>query len=111
MSGPLGGRMLPPHTSFIHYLWPGSVKLAPFPNLPLFGGYRRSWLDVVLYAALLFSLARTLVLPELYTEDFLPIILLLPLCALGDKTIPLAARVEHHFAMLWRPAWSTTLPC
>ncbi|HAC78969.1 MAG TPA: hypothetical protein DCG06_01650 [Deltaproteobacteria bacterium] len=100
MSGPLGGRMLPPHTSFIHYLWPGSVKLAPFPNLPLFGGHRRSWLDVVLYAALLFSLARTLVLPELYTEDFLPIIILLPLCALGDKTIPLAARVEHHFAML-----------
>src|SRR6185436_14971552 len=29
-----------------------------------------------------------------------PIVVLLPLCGLADKTILLAARVEHHFAMI-----------
>ncbi len=32
--------------------------------------------------------------------QLLPVVLLLPLCGLGDKTILLAARVEHHFAMI-----------
>ena len=100
MSGPLGGRMWPPHTAFLHYLRPGTLKLAPFPNLPLFGGEKRTVFDVLLYAAFLFSMGHALVQPELTAANFLPIVVLLPLCGLGDKTILLAARVEHHFAML-----------
>ncbi|MEO8603091.1 MAG: DUF3556 domain-containing protein [bacterium] len=111
MSGPLGYRILPPFTAFLHFLWPGTTKQAPFPNLPLFGGMTRTWFDVALYAAFIGSLLRALMAPSLGTEQFLPVVVLLPLCGLGDKTILLAARVEHHFAMIvcflmgdWLPA-------
>ncbi len=50
MSGPLGFHIWPPFTAFLHFLRPGTIKLAPFPNLPLFGGTTRTWLDVALYA-------------------------------------------------------------
>ncbi len=100
MSGPLGFHLWPPFTAFLHFLRPGTIKLAPFPNLPLFGGKTRTWLDVTLYAAFLASLLRALVAPELQAARLMPIVVLLPLCGLGDKTILLAARVEHHFAMI-----------
>src|SRR5262249_7820819 len=32
MSGPLGFHIWPPFTAFIHFLWPGTTKLAPFPR-------------------------------------------------------------------------------
>jgi hypothetical protein len=100
MSGPLGLRIWPPFTAVLHFLRPGTIKHAPFPHLPLFGGTTRTWLDVALYAALLFALLRALVQPEIAATHLVPIVVLLPLCGLGDKTILLAARVEHHFAML-----------
>ncbi|HXJ34329.1 MAG TPA: DUF3556 domain-containing protein [Candidatus Eisenbacteria bacterium] len=100
MSGPLGLRIWPPFTAWLHFLRPGTTKLAPFPNLPVFGGTTRTGLDVVLYAALVAALARSLVQPEVTAAHLLPIVVLLPLCGLGDKTIFLAARVEHHFAMI-----------
>ncbi|HVM96267.1 MAG TPA: DUF3556 domain-containing protein [Candidatus Acidoferrales bacterium] len=100
MSGPLGFHIWPPFTAFLHFLRPGTIKLAPFPNLPLFGGQTRTWLDVGLYAAFIGSLLRALVAPEIGTAELAPIVVLLPLCGLGDKTILLAARVEHHFAMI-----------
>jgi len=100
MSGPLGFRIWPPFTTFLHFLWPGTTKLAPFPDLPLFGGKTRTWFDVALYAAFLASLLRALMAPEIGAAQLVPIVVLLPLCALADKTIPLAARVEHHFAMI-----------
>ncbi len=100
MSGPLGLRIWPPFTAWLHFLRPGTVKLASFPDLPVLGGRRRTLLDVVLYAALLVSLLRTLVRPGIAPTHLLPIVVLLPLCGLGDRTIFLAARVEHHFAMI-----------
>ena len=100
MSGPLGIRIWPPFTAFLHFLRPGTTKLAPFPSLPIFGGATRTWLDVALYAAFLASLVRALVQPEITASHLVPIVVLLPLCGLGDKTILLAARVEHHFAMI-----------
>ncbi len=60
MSGPLGFHIWPPFTAFLHFLRPGTIKLAPFPNLPLFGGTTRTWLDVALYAAFVASLLRAL---------------------------------------------------
>ena len=100
MSGPLGLRIWPPFTAFLHFLRPGTTKLAPFPNLPVFGGKTRTAIDVTLYAALLVALLRALVQPALAPADLVPIVVLLPLCALGDRTIPLAARFEHHFSMI-----------
>jgi hypothetical protein len=100
MSGPLGFHLWPPFTAFLHFLRPGTVKLAPFPRLPLFGGTTRTWLDVALYAAFLASIVRALVAPAITSLHLVPIVALLPLCALGDKTIALAARAEHHFAMI-----------
>ena len=100
MSGPLGLKIWPPFTACLHFLRPGTTKLAPFPRLPLVGGTTRSLLDVALYAALLAALLRALVQPAIGPSELLPVVVLLPLCGLGDKTILLAARVEHHFAML-----------
>ena len=100
MSGPLGFHIWPPFTAFLHFLRPGTVKLAPFPHLPLFGGTTRTWLDVALYAAFVAALLLALVAAQIGVPQLLPIVVLLPLCGLGDKTILLAARVEHHVAMI-----------
>ena len=100
MSGPLGLRIWPPFTAWLHFLRPGTTKLPSLPNLPLLGGTTRTWLDVGLYAALVLSLLRALVQPHIAATHLVPIVVLLPLCGLGDRTIFLAARVEHHFAML-----------
>jgi hypothetical protein len=100
MSGPLGLKIWPPFTAGLHFIRPGTTKLPPFPNLPLFGGTTRSWFDVSLYAAFLLSLLRALVQPEVTAAHLIPIVVLLPLCGLTDKTVILCARVEHHFAMI-----------
>jgi len=100
MSGPLGFHIWPPFTAFLHFLRPGTIKLAPFPSLPLFGGTTRTWFDVTLYGAFVASLVHALVSVEIGVAQLLPIVVLLPLCGLADKTILLAARVEHHFAMI-----------
>jgi hypothetical protein len=107
MSGPLGFRVMPPFTAFLHFLRPGTTKLAPFPNLPVFGGYTRTWLDVALYAGFTLSLLRALIAPSIDTAILLPIVVLLPLCGLGDKTVLLAARFEHHFTMILCFAFAT----
>jgi hypothetical protein len=100
MSGPLGCRIWPPFTASLHFLRVGTIKLAPFPALPVLGGTTRTWLDVSLYAGFVVALLRALVAPAIGAAELLPIVVLLPLCGLADKTILLAARVEHHFAMI-----------
>jgi hypothetical protein len=100
MSGPLGLKIWPPFTAFLHYLRPGTTKLASFPKAPLVGGATRTCLDVALYAAFLASLVRALVQPEIGTTHLAPIVVLLALCAIGDRVLPLTARVEHHGAMV-----------
>src|SRR5439155_23212401 len=62
-SGPLTGRYYPPFGGFLYFLRPGTTKLAVWPRLPLVGGIRRSWFDVLLYAAVLGVLVATLVAP------------------------------------------------
>jgi hypothetical protein len=100
MSGPLGLKIWPPFTAGVHFLWPGTVKLPSFPGLPYLGGTRRSLLDVTLYVLLLASFVRALVQPELTAGHLAPIVVLFALCGLADRTIFLAGRVEHHFAMI-----------
>ena len=77
MSGPLGFHIWPPFTAFLHFLRPGTIKLAPFPGLPLFGGTTRTWLDVALYAGFVGSLLRALVAPAIGAGELAPIVVLL----------------------------------
>lgn len=100
MSGPLGLKVWPPFTACLHFARPGTIKLAPFPKLPILGGYTRNWFDVTAYLCYIASLGYALVQPELRPLQFVPIVVFLCLCALGDRTVPLAARWEHHFAMI-----------
>jgi hypothetical protein len=100
MSGPLGLKMWPPFTACMHFLRPGTTKLPPFPNLPFFGGTTRTLLDVALYFALLVALLTSLVQAEIGRSHLLAVVILFTLSGLGDTTIWLAGRVEHHFAMI-----------
>jgi hypothetical protein len=99
-SGPMNGRFWPPIGGFLHFLRPGTTKLPLFPGLPMFGGIRRTWLDVGLYAANTLFLLRALVAPEVTPALLLPSFLLLPVLAVTDKTLFLAARGEHFFVAL-----------
>lgn len=99
-SGPLTGRYMPPVGGFTYFLRPGTLKLPVFRALPLLGRARRSWLDVGLYAALLVALALALAAPTIDRAQLLPILVVLPILGLSDRTIFLAARGEHYFVLL-----------
>ena len=99
-SGPMNGRFNPPLGGFLHFLRPGTTKLALFPNAPLIGGIRRTWLDVALYAANQLALLRALVAPEVTPDLLLPSFVLIPLMGVADKTLFLAARAEHYYVAL-----------
>jgi hypothetical protein len=100
-SGPLTGRYFPPIGGLLYFLRPGTTKLPLFRDLPLLGGVRRTWLDVALYAALLFFLLRALTAPALDLALLLPIALVVPVLGIADRTIFLALRAEHY--------WTTTV--
>lgn len=95
-SGPLTGRYLPPVGGFLYWLRPGTTKLAPWPSIPGAGGHRRTIVDVLLYAGLLGSIVRALVLADPDPQAWLVVVVALSLVSLRDKTISLAARVEHY---------------
>lgn len=96
-SGPLTGRYVPPIGGFLYFLRPKTTKLPIFPGLPLLGGPRRTWLDVALYAALVIAIARALCAPEISAEMMLPIVCLLPVMAISDRTLFLVFRGEHYW--------------
>ena len=111
-SGPLTLRILPPVGGPLYWLRPGTVRLPPWPRqIPYTRGTTRSAVDVALYAAVLASCGWALVAPgtgavatSFVTSDVgviapsrvLPLLVLLPLLGLRDKTIFLAARAEHY---------------
>lgn len=99
-SGPLTGRYRPPIGGPLYFCRPGTIKMPLIPGLPIFGATKRSWLDVLLYAAHMFFLFRALVAPELAVALFIPTLVLLPLLGLTDKTLFLASRAEHYFTAL-----------
>jgi hypothetical protein len=99
-SGPLTGRYWPPLAAPLHFLRPGTIKLPLWSSLPLLGRTRRGWLDVALYIALICSAARGLVAPSLSVDLVWPCVVLVAVLGLSDKTLFLAARAEHYWAML-----------
>jgi hypothetical protein len=108
--GPLTLRFLPPLGSFLYWLRPGTIRLPPWPDrVPGTRGTSRSMADVVLYAGLLAALVWALLAPGSRSLGGLPgqvgliaparlwpLVVLLPLLGLRDKTIFLAARAEVY---------------
>ncbi|MFZ0141057.1 MAG: DUF3556 domain-containing protein [Aeromicrobium sp.] len=103
--GPLTLRFLPPLGTFLYWLRPGTIRLPPWPaQVPLTRGSRRTVVDVVLYLAVLASALWILLAPAdpmIEPARLVPLVVLLPVLGLRDKTIFLAARAEHY--------WVTTL--
>ena len=99
-SGPLTARYFPPIGGILHFLRPGTLKLPLFPGIPLIGGDQRTLLDVLVYLALLVCLVAALIAPEVNQDLLLPIIILIPILGLFDKTLYLAARAEHYLIAL-----------
>ncbi len=98
-SGPLTGRYLPPFGGALYFLRPGTTRLPLFPSLPLLRGGRRTWFDVLLYAANVILLLRALLLPQIGMQELLGALVLIPVLTLRDKTMFLVARGEHYFTM------------
>jgi len=71
-----------------------------FQNIPVIGNDSRSWLDALLYLALLCLLVNALIAPQVTQQLLIPIIILLPVIGVLDKTIYLAARSEHYLIAL-----------
>jgi len=99
-SGPLTGRYWPPVAGFLHFLRPGTTKLPVFPALPVLGGIRRTMLDALLYVALLVLLVRALVVAQPDATHFVPIVVVLVVLGLADRTVFLAARGEHYWTTM-----------
>lgn len=95
-SGPLTGRYYPPLGGPLYWCRPGTTKMPFFPGLPLLGGDRRTVIDVGLYLLHYAFLGRALIAPSLGPGHVLPIVVLLPLLGICDKTLFLAARAEHY---------------
>ena len=100
-SGPLTGRYNPPFGGPLYFCRPGTTKVPLFPGLPIFGGPKRTALDVVLYVAHMVFLFRALVAPELSIELFIPTLILLPILGITDKTLYYTALVCFMFAADW----------
>lgn len=96
-SGPLTGRYWPPFAGVLHFLRPGTIKLPLAERSRLLGGSRRGLVDVLGFAALLYALGRCLVAVAPGHYEFWPIVGLLALLGLRDRTIFLAARAEHYW--------------
>jgi hypothetical protein len=100
-SGPLTGRYAPPVGGFLYFLRPGTTKLPLWPRLPLLGGHRRTWLDVLLYAAILGLTVRALVAPVPTPAMIVPLLVAVGLVGVADRTIFLALRAEHYATTLF----------
>lgn len=98
--GPLTGRYFPPIGGILYFARPGTTKLAVFPRLPVLGGIRRSWLDALLYVALLALIVRALAAPAPGAAHLVPIAVTAAVLGLCDRTIFLALRAEHYWTTI-----------
>jgi hypothetical protein len=100
-------RFSPPIGGVLYWLRPGTVRLPPFPDrVPLTRGYRRAFLDVALYAAVLAAGVYLLFSDgdpagvRLDPADIAVLLGLLALLGLRDKVPFLAARPEVYGFLL-----------
>lgn len=111
--GPLTLRFLPPIGTFLYWLRPGTIRLPPWPDkVPGTRGTTRTVLDVALYAGVLAAAVWALLAPGsrslgglpgsvgmIEPSRLWPLVIVLPLLGLRDKTIFLAARAEVYGTM------------
>jgi hypothetical protein len=98
-SGPLTGRYAPIIGGITYFLRPKTIKIPCFTKIPLIKNDSRNWLDITLYLALLVSLIRVCIAPSIEPNIVLPVILLLIICGILDRTIYLAARADIYLPM------------
>ncbi len=99
--GPLAGHFKPMTGGVRYWARPGTIRLPPWPEkVPFTTGDGRTRVDVALYVALLASVVVALALPAVTTASIVPIIALLVVLGLRDKTIFIAARGEQYLPAL-----------
>lgn len=98
-SGPLTGRYLPPVGGALYFLRPGTTKL-PMIRVPWLAGNRRTVLDVGLYAAVVVLMLRMLIAPVITVDQIVPVLVLVPILGLLDRTLFLVFRSEHYLSIL-----------
>ena len=98
-SGPLTGRYAPIIGGITYFLRPKTIKIPCFTKIPLIKNDSRNWLDITLYLALLVSLIRVCIAPSIEPNIVLPVIGLLIICGILDRTIYLAARADIYLPM------------
>ncbi len=111
-SGPLTMRFLPPIGTFLYWLRPGTIRQPPWPDrVRGTAGSRRTIVDIVLYLGVIAAAVYVLLSPAdravtglgddafnlIEPARFLPLLIVLPIMGLRDKTIFLAARSEHYW--------------
>lgn len=110
-SGPLAFRFSPPIGGVLHWLRPNTIRLPPWPSaIPFTKGSRRTWFDVATYLGVVASLVTLLLSDGVSKEGqpadsvglldpalLLPLIVLLAIAGLRDKTLFLAARSEQYW--------------
>ncbi len=99
-SGPLTGRYVPPLGGVTYFMRPGTIKVPLFPNVPIIGSDKRTILDAAIYLALLYFLIQVCIAPEITTAVVLPVVILLPICGILDRTVYLAARADIFYPMI-----------
>jgi hypothetical protein len=99
--GPLAGHFKPMTGGFRYWARARTIRLAPWPDtVPFTKGDERTRRDVALYLALLAAIVVALALPAVTTASIVPIIALLIVIGLRDKTIFIAARGEQYLPAL-----------
>jgi hypothetical protein len=111
--GPIAGKFKPMTGGILFWARPGTIRLRPWRRVPLTSGDSRTVVDVALYLALLATLAVVVAMPGVSSASLaaalphdasglvspallVPVMVLLVLCGLRDKTLFLAARGEQY---------------
>ncbi|HZA10561.1 DUF3556 domain-containing protein [Mycobacterium sp.] len=122
--GPLAGKVKPMTGGILFWARAGTIRLRPWKWVPFTDGERRTWCDVILYVALLVSVAVALFAPGVHSDSLSealphntsglvnPALLVAPMVllvanGLRDKTVFLAARGEQYLPALF---FFTVLP-
>ncbi len=116
--GPLAGKVKPMTGGILFWARPGTIRLRPWKWVPFTNGDRRTWFDVIVYLALIVSVAIPLFSPGVHSDSLSkampantsglvnPVLLIAPmvllvLMGLRDKTIFLGARGEQYLPALF----------
>lgn len=114
--GPLSGHFKPFTAGFRHYFRTGTIRLPPWPDkVPGTKGHTREPIDVLIYTALIATYVIAIALPGQDNADtsasgaavtlmstgvLVPMIALLCVLGLRDRTVFLAARSEQYLPAL-----------